>query len=238
MTLGCGEHVIELTVEDGQGGSDTDEVVVAVTDTVGPSVTALLVPREESTLGSRREPMSGNGYLYEVQCLVSDVCDEAPQIVGMDINGATVTDGQLVMLSGDDGEGHESAGEALEPFFKTIMEKGKFTGARCDSCGFTYVPTTIFCEQCFTRINKIVPIDDWGIIESFTISFLDVDGNWLDEPIIWGLIRLNGASTTLVHKLLCDPEDLNIGMEVKAKFKPKNKREGGMEDIEGFVIKK
>ena len=40
-----------------------------------------------------------------------------------------------------------------------------------------------------------------------------------------------------MHKLLCDPEDAYIGMTVVAKFKPKNKRVGGMEDIEGFTPK-
>ena len=130
-----------------------------------------------------------------------------------------------------------TAGEALEPFFKSIRDKGKLIGARCNSCGFVYLPPTIFCEQCFTRINETVKVSDHGIVESFTVSFLDVDGNWLDEPVCWGLIRLEGASTTLLHQLLCEPEELYFGMEVKAKFKPKNKREGSIKDIEGFVIK-
>jgi uncharacterized OB-fold protein len=131
-----------------------------------------------------------------------------------------------------------TAGEALEPFFKTIKEKGRFTGVRCDGCGFTYVPPTIFCERCFQRINDTVTVENSGIIESFTISFLDVDGNCLDEPVIWGLIRLHGATTTMFHRLLCDPDELDLGLEVIAKFKPKNKRIGGIDDIEGFIIKK
>jgi uncharacterized OB-fold protein len=131
-----------------------------------------------------------------------------------------------------------TAGTALDPFFKSLKEKGKFIGSKCNTCDFTYVPPTTFCEQCFRRIEKTVNISDTGILESFTISYLDVDGNRLSEPELWGLVRLNGASTILVHRLLCKLEDACIGMVVAAKFKPKNKRVGGMEDIEGFVAKK
>ena len=130
-----------------------------------------------------------------------------------------------------------TAGTALEPFFINLKEKGKFTGATCKSCGMVYVPPTIFCERCFERTEKPVNINNDGYVESFTISYLDVDGNRLDKPIVWGLVTLVGASTTLLHKLLCNPEDAWIGMTVTAKFRPKNKRVGGMEDIEGFVPK-
>jgi uncharacterized OB-fold protein len=130
-----------------------------------------------------------------------------------------------------------TAGTALEPFFKTIRDKGKFIGTKCDSCEMVYVPPSTFCERCFTRLNKTINISNEGIVESFTISYLDVDGNKMAKPDVWCLIRLNGASTNLVHKLLCEPDDAWIGMQVVAKFKPKNKRVGGIEDIEGFVLK-
>ncbi len=130
-----------------------------------------------------------------------------------------------------------TAGTALEPFFRTIKEKGRFTGVKCESCDITYVPPTTFCERCFSRLGKVINISNEGIVESFTASYLDVDGNKLEKPIVWGLINLNGSSTNLVHKLLCAPEDACIGMRVVAKFKPQKNRVGGMEDIEGFVPK-
>lgn len=128
-----------------------------------------------------------------------------------------------------------TAGTALEPFFKTIRDKGKFTGTKCNTCDITYVPPTTFCERCFARLDKIENVSNEGIIESFTTSYLDVDGNRLKEPEVWGLVKLKGASTTLVHKLLCKPENARIGMKIVAKFKPQNKRVGGIEDIEGFT---
>jgi uncharacterized OB-fold protein len=131
-----------------------------------------------------------------------------------------------------------TAGTALEPFFKSLKEKGKFTGTRCGSCNITYVPPTMFCERCFSRLEKTVSISDEGVVESYTASYLDVDGKRLNEPMLWGLVKLNGASTTLLHRLLCKPDQAKIGMKVVAKLKPKNKRVGGIEDIEGFAPKK
>lgn len=128
-----------------------------------------------------------------------------------------------------------TAGNALEPFLSTIKEKGKFTGRRCDACGITYVPPATFCERCFARLNRVVNIGNDGTVESFTVSYLDVDGNRLKEPEVWGLVRLNGASTMFLHRLLCKPKAARIGMKVNARFKPKNKRMGRMDDIEGFA---
>lgn len=130
-----------------------------------------------------------------------------------------------------------TAGTALEPFFKAIKENGKFIGTSCEVCEIIYVPPSTFCERCFSRLDKKVNIGNEGFVESYTTTYLDVDGNKLDEPIVWGLVNLDGASTSLLHKLLCKPEDACIGMRVVAKFKPKNKRVGGMEDIEGFAPK-
>ena len=38
VTLSLGIHEIELTVEDGNGGSDTDEVVITIVDTTPPVI--------------------------------------------------------------------------------------------------------------------------------------------------------------------------------------------------------
>jgi uncharacterized OB-fold protein len=131
-----------------------------------------------------------------------------------------------------------TAGTALDPFFKSIKDKGKFIGSRCNNCEITYVPPTMFCERCFERLDKSVNVENTGFVESFTISYLDVDGNRLKKPEVWGLIRLNGASTTLLHRLLVEPDEVWLGMSVAAKFKPKGKRVGGIEDIEGFAPSK
>ncbi|UCC71969.1 MAG: hypothetical protein JSV86_16620 [Gemmatimonadota bacterium] len=46
VTLGLGTHTIELIVEDGNGGSDTDEVEVTVEDTQAPTIAMTVDPAE------------------------------------------------------------------------------------------------------------------------------------------------------------------------------------------------
>ncbi len=46
VTLGVGQHVIELTVDDGNGGTDTDEVTITVSDTQAPTLEMTVGPTE------------------------------------------------------------------------------------------------------------------------------------------------------------------------------------------------
>ena len=41
-----------------------------------------------------------------------------------------------------------------------------------------------------------------GEVESFTVAHVDVDDRQLDPPVTWGLVRLDGADTVLLHRLL------------------------------------
>jgi len=57
----------------------------------------------------------------------------------------------------------------------------------------------------------------------------------LAEPEIMALIQLDGADSVLAHRLSeVDPDDLRIGMRVRAVFKPKKEREGSILDIMHF----
>ncbi|MEO0103561.1 MAG: OB-fold domain-containing protein, partial [candidate division WOR-3 bacterium] len=63
---------------------------------------------------------------------------------------------------------------------------------------------------------------------------VDTNGNRLENPIIVGVIRMDGSDTGFVHKLLDKVEDIEIGMEVEAVFAPKERRRGSINDIVGF----
>ena len=52
------------------------------------------------------------------------------------------------------------------------------------------------------------------------------------------LVKLDGATTTMLHRLLrvTSPEQVRIGARVKVVLKPKPKRTGSILDIEGFQL--
>ena len=62
---------------------------------------------------------------------------------------------------------------------------------------------------------------------------MDVDDRPLDRPVTYGLVRLDGADTVLLHRLLDTGGEPAIGDRVRAVFAPD--REGSMLDMEGFA---
>ena len=122
-----------------------------------------------------------------------------------------------------------------EKFFQTLKATGKFTGVKCVNCGTTYVPPVAFCEKCFVRVDKGVEIPDTGILQAFSVAHEGPEGQPLAAPVVFGIVKLRGASTVMLHKVLADPKKLKTGVKVRAQLKPPQKRKGSITDIEGFV---
>jgi len=128
-----------------------------------------------------------------------------------------------------------TCGLAGEKFFREIMDNARFMGAWCSECDYTYVPPTIYCERCFAKLEEWVEVGQEGFVQSFTVLRVALDGSPLAEPEIMALIQLDGADSVLVHRLSeVDPDDLRVGMRVRAVFKPKKEREGSILDIMHF----
>ncbi len=82
VTLPLGTHLITLTVDDGQGGIDSDTLTVVVEDTTPPSINSLTAtPSTLSPPNHKMVPVS-------VAVAVSDACDAAPtcQIIAVSSN--------------------------------------------------------------------------------------------------------------------------------------------------------
>lgn len=124
-------------------------------------------------------------------------------------------------------------GVAGAAFFEGL-KKGDFLASRCDGCGITYCPNRIFCERCFSALEPDTTVGPRGTIESFTVAHRDVEGRPLDAPVALGLVRLDGADTVLLHRLLDPPDRLGIGATVEPVFVAKSKRTGSIDDLSGF----
>lgn len=123
-------------------------------------------------------------------------------------------------------------GVAGEAFFRALRD-GRFVGSRCEVCGITYCPPRLFCERCFAELTPDAKVGPRGTLESFTVGYVGVEGEPLDEPVTVGLVRLDGADTALIHFLL-DFEAPGIGDRVEAILLPKAKRTGSILDLRGF----
>jgi uncharacterized OB-fold protein len=114
-------------------------------------------------------------------------------------------------------------------FLEALRDRGVFLGSRCTDCGVTYLPARIFCERCLAQLTPDTECGPEGALESWTVAHHDVDGDPLDAPITYALVRLDGADTILLHRLLAPA---GIGARVRAVVT--DDRAASIHDIEGF----
>ncbi len=126
-------------------------------------------------------------------------------------------------------------GVAGEAFLRALRDRGVILGSRCERCRYTYVPARLFCERCFGELAADVEVGPGGVLRSFTIGFVGLEGEPLDLPVTLGLVQLDGADACLLHVVLGhSKEPLEIGQRVEAVLRPEGSRTGSILDIEGF----
>jgi uncharacterized protein len=140
----------------------------------------------------------------------------------------------IILKEGDIPIRHRyTPGVAGEAFFRALRDRGVFLASRCEGCAITYCPARLFCERCFDELNADVEVGPGGTLESFAVGYVGLEGESLEEQVVVGLIRLDGADTVLMH-FLVETSDLEIGIRVEPVLKPKGKRRGSILDLEGF----
>ena len=118
-------------------------------------------------------------------------------------------------------------------FFEALRDRGVFLGSRCEACGVTYLPARIFCERCLAELEPAAECGPEGELTSWTVARVDVDDGPLDEPVFYGLVRLDDADTVFLHRLIDLRGDPEIGMRLRAVLAPE--RTGSIFDVEGFA---
>ena len=118
-------------------------------------------------------------------------------------------------------------------FFEALRDRGVFLGSRCDDCGVTYLPARIFCERCLVELEASEECGPEGELLSWTVARVDVDDRPLDEPVMYGLVRLDGADTVFLHRLIDTDDAPVIGARLRAVLA--EDRTGSIFDVEGFA---
>lgn len=129
-----------------------------------------------------------------------------------------------------------STGEAVGRFLSGLKE-GKIFGRRCSKCDRILVPPRMFCEEDFRETDGWVEVKDHGTIKTYSISYLNADASRAKEPTVVAVVALDGASEGMgfLHFIRgVAPQNVKIGMRVKARWEPKARRKGSITDIRFF----
>jgi len=114
------------------------------------------------------------------------------------------------------------------------FKQGQILGARCNTCRKVVVPPRTVCEWCFRPMDEFVPLQDTGVVNTFSLCYVTWDVQRIQEPEIPAVIEIDGASPLhgIMHLLgEVDPQKVHIGMRVKAVWKPPEERQGAVTDI-------
>ena len=128
------------------------------------------------------------------------------------------------------------AGIAISEFLRGL-KRGEILARECRNCRRILVPPRMFCEECFRPTDRWVEVEDTGRVNTFSICYIRWDMVQLKEPEIPAVVEIDGASPGIgfMHKLgEVRPDDVSIGMEVEAVWKPEGEREGSILDITYF----
>jgi uncharacterized OB-fold protein len=110
---------------------------------------------------------------------------------------------------------------ALEGFAARVLR-----GSRCDTCQIVLAPARPFCPRCSAATGAVVDLADSGVLEGWTVRTRD------EEETIFGLVRLDGADTVLLHRISADPAALRVGLRVQARWS--QEQQGEITDVEAF----
>ncbi len=126
-----------------------------------------------------------------------------------------------------------SVGPTLSQFF-TALRGRRIVGVR-GSDGRVLVPPAEYDPVTYDRLTEIVPVASVGTVLSWTWQPEPLEGQPLDRPFAWALIKLDGADTPLLHAVDAGSSDaVSTGARVHAHWV--DEPVGAITDIAYFAL--
>lgn len=124
-----------------------------------------------------------------------------------------------------------SVGPLLSQFFTALRER-RIVGVR-GSDGRVHVPPAEYDPVTYEALTEVVPVSAVGTVLSWTWQPAPLEGQPLDRPFAWALIKLDGADTPLLHAVDVPEGSIKTGDRVHAHWI--DEPVGAITDIAWFV---
>ena len=115
------------------------------------------------------------------------------------------------------------------------LGEGRLQGQRCPACHKVYVPPRGACPTCGVPTNEDVPLPDTGTVTTFCVVNVPFAGQHVKPPYVTASVLLDGADIAFQHLVLgCAPEEVRMGMRIRAVWKPREEWGTSMENVAYF----
>ncbi len=126
-----------------------------------------------------------------------------------------------------------SVGPTLSKFFTALRER-RIVGVR-GSDGRVHVPPAEYDPVTYEALTEIVPVASVGTVVSWSWQPEPLEGQPLEQPFAWALIKLDGADTALLHAVSVESADsMSTGARVHAHWV--DEPVGAITDIAYFAL--
>lgn len=124
-----------------------------------------------------------------------------------------------------------SLGPVLSRFITGLSQHQILGGVLSD--GRVVVPPLEYDPVTHAQVTDLVPVGAEGVVESWSWVPEPMDGQPLDRPFAYALVRLDGADAPFLHAVdVTSPDDIETGMRVRARWRAQP--EGRITDIACF----
>jgi len=165
------------------------------------------------------------------------VTEKIKEFAGVGLSRADFAQGKVLFTEWDPNARYAwDAGVGIGGYLEGLKE-GRILGTRCHHCRRTVVPPRTVCEWCFRPMSEWVELSDTGTVNTFSLCYVRWNMERVEVPEISAVIDIDGTSPRVgIMHLLGDvePEEVKIGMKVRAVWKPADEREGAITDIMYF----
>jgi uncharacterized OB-fold protein len=122
-----------------------------------------------------------------------------------------------------------------EAAFLRGLLTGRLIGQRCPACQQVYIPPRRSCPADGVPCTDEVELPDSGTVTTFCVVNFPYPGQRIDPPFVAASVLLDGADIAFQHLVLgCAPDEVRMGMRVRAVWKPESDWGMTLENISHF----
>ena len=170
------------------------------------------------------------GRIHDIVCFEPGDSSDAADSAGANLAAEPVT-----MITTPVRLRYEHTTSAGESSYLRGLAEGRLLGQRCPACGKVYIPPRGACPADGVPTTDEVELPDTGIVTTFCVVNVPYQGQRVAPPYVAASVLLDGADIAFQHLILgCAPDEVRMGMRVRAVWKPRTEWGTTPENIDHF----